>query len=152
MNYNDLLLKTVFSCMACDGSIASEEIELVRNLAQEQEEFQGMDVESVINGFISQINVSGSAFLSSFLNEINEACLSEEESLLIAEMAIKTIEADNNIEYSEVKFFKKLRKELKISEEKILERMPDKEDYLLPDIITPEDSSWNIHLEEIKLY
>ncbi len=152
MNYNDLLLKTVFSCMACDGSIASEEIELVRNFAQEQEEFQGMDVESVINGLISQINVSGSAFLSSFLNEINEACLSEEESLLIVEMAIKTIEADNNIEYSEVKFFKKLRKELKISDEKILERMPDKEDYLLPDIITPEDSSWIIHLEEIKLY
>lgn len=151
MSYNDLLLKTVFSCMACDGSIAAEEIDLVRDLAQEQEAFREMDVESIINGFISQINTAGSAFLSGFLYEIKEAELSEEESLLIAEMAIKTIEADNNIDYSEVKFFKRLRKGLKISDEKILERMPDKEDYLLPDIITPEDSDWNIHFEEIKL-
>ena len=151
MAFNDLLLKTVFSCMACDGSIAPEEIDLVRQLAEEHNAFADMDVESVLNGFIGQINVEGKVFLSNYLQELKEANLNERVSLDIAELAIKTIEADNNIDYSEVKFFKKLRKRLNVTDEQILERMPDKEDYLLPDIMTPEDLDLDIHFDEIKL-
>lgn len=151
MAFNELLLKTVFSCMACDGSIAPEEIDLVRHLAEELPAFNGMDVETNINGFIGQINNEGSVFLSNYLLDLKTADLTEEQALNVAEIAIKTIEADNNIEYDEVKFFKKLRKGLNISDEMILSRMPDKEDYLLPDIMTPEDYNWDVHFEEIKL-
>ena len=48
------------------------------------------------------------------------------------------IEADNKIEYSEISFFKKIRLNLFISDEAILAEMPNKEDYLLPDIIQKE--------------
>lgn len=33
MELNELFLKTAFSCMACDGEIASEELELVKQYA-----------------------------------------------------------------------------------------------------------------------
>ena len=151
MEFNDLLLKTVFSCMACDGTIANEEIDLVRHLAEEHPVFNGMDVETMINDFISQINKEGKVFLSNYLQELKNAELSDDQALDVAEIAIKTIEADNNIEYDEVKFFKRLRKGLKISDEMILSRLPDKEDYLLPDILTPEDYNWDVHFDEIKL-
>ncbi|MBR6863914.1 MAG: TerB family tellurite resistance protein [Bacteroidales bacterium] len=151
MAFNDLLLKTVFSCMACDGSIATEEIDLVRHLAEEHPAFEGMDVETSINEFIGQINEEGKAFLSNYLQELKDADLTDEQALDVAEIAIKTIEADNNIEYDEVKFFKKLRKSLMVPDDMILSRMPDKEDYLLPDIMTPEDYNWDVHFDEIKL-
>ena len=59
---------------------------------------------------------------------------------------LEYIEADNQILYPEVKFFKELRKSLPITDDEILEKFPDKEDYLLPDINTPDfdfDSSIN---------
>ncbi len=56
----------------------------------------------------------------------------------IIRIAIGVIEADGQILYSEVKFFNKLRSCLSISDDAILEIMPDKEDYLLPDIKTSE--------------
>lgn len=151
MAFNDLLLKTVFSCMACDGSIAAEEIDLVRQLAEEHPAFHGMDVEATINGFIAQINNEGKLFLANYLTEIKDANLTDNQAVDIAEIAIKTIEADNNVEYSEVKFFKRLRIGLKVTDDQILSRMPDKEDYLLPDILTPDDYNWDVHFEEIKL-
>ncbi len=44
--------------------------------------------------------------------------------------------ADDQIEYSEIKFFKVIRHNLKISDEKILEVYPDIEQFLEEDIIT----------------
>lgn len=57
-----------------------------------------------------------------------------EQELEIVSISIKMIEADNEILYSEVKFFKRIRACLNITDEEILKSMPDKEDYLLPDI------------------
>lgn len=63
---------------------------------------------------------------------------SDEEQLEIIRIAIEMIEADGLILYSEVKFFKKLRSCLSISDDAILHVLPDKEDYLLPDIKTSD--------------
>jgi len=45
------------------------------------------------------------------------------------------IEADNQILYSEVIFFKKIRSRLTVADDVILAALPDCEDYLLPDIL-----------------
>ena len=66
-------------------------------------------------------------------------------------IAIATIEADEQIEYSEISFFKKIRKNLAISDETILEALPDKEDYLLPDIADNDVFEWNIKLPNINV-
>ena len=75
------------------------------------------------------------------------------EQMFVIDFAIKTIEADERIEYSEIKFFKKIRRRLFISDEKILEKYPNKEDYLLQDINTVEEPIWNngIQFAEISL-
>ena len=53
-------------------------------------------------------------------------------------LAIKMIEADNQILYSEVKFFKKIRNRMSVSDESIIAKLPNSEDYLLPDIMAEE--------------
>lgn len=79
--------------------------------------------------------------------------LNETEQLLLVSLAIKAIEADNRIEYAEVKFFKKIRSRLSVSDEAILAEHPDKEDFLLPDISIAEAPQWddNIHFSQITI-
>lgn len=79
--------------------------------------------------------------------------LNETDQLLLVSLAIKAIEADNRIEYAEVKFFKKIRSRLSVSDEAILAEHPDKEDFLLPDISIAEAPQWddNIHFSQITI-
>lgn len=142
MEVKELKLKTVFCCMSCDGDIAKEEIEMVKKMVTETSLFEGMDTETLLNTYISEINENGVSFLNKHLNELANAQLTESEQLEIVDLAIKTIEADNRIEYSEVKFFKKIRKRLTLTDEQILAQHPDKEDFLLPDINVMEDPEW----------
>ena len=156
MTTNELYLKTVFSCIACDGEIAPEEIELVRKLSKENDAFKDIDAESLINKWIDEINSKGGVFLRQYLSEVAEQELDEKQQLEIINFALQAIEIDNRIEYSEVKFFKKIRFRLPISDEAILAVHPDKEDFLLPDINVIEDPIWDdntvfaqISLEEL---
>lgn len=74
---------------------------------------------------------------------LSDIDLTVEEELRLVGLAIQMIEADNNIEYSEVKFFKKIRSRLSVSDEQILEQYPCKENLLFPDISVSEDPIWN---------
>lgn len=54
---------------------------------------------------------------------------------VVFDFAIQTINTDEKVEYSEIKFFKNIRRRLKLSNEKILEHFPDIEQFLEEDII-----------------
>lgn len=135
MEINELYLKTAFCCMACDGDIASEELELLKDYASNSELFLKVGIENKLNEYVAEINRQGISFLNAYLKEIASFPLTEVQEMNIVKIAIQMIEADHKIEYSEISFFKKIRLKLSISDEAILAEMPDKEDYLLPDII-----------------
>ena len=137
--------------MACDGNIADEEVALLRSVASESELFGGIDVQAKVNEYVKSINKEGMGFLSNYLREVASAGLTDEQALALISLAIDTIEADNNIDYSEISFFKKIRKRLSITDEKILEAMPNKEDYLLPDVEVPDDMDWSVSFDTITI-
>ena len=153
MTKKELYLKTVFCCIACDGDIAEEEIRLIRELGTKDKLFNDMDTEKYINAWINEINKRGCIFLQNYLNEIATEDLNEKEQLLLVSLAFNAIEADNQIEYSEVKFFKKIRSRLSISDETILGKFPNKEDFLLPDLKVAELPMWdeNIQFNQITI-
>lgn len=134
METKELILKTLFCCSACDGEIATEEIDLVKDLTKNEGIFNEINVEDTLNSYIKDINEQGKAFLRNYLNEVADSSLSDDEQITLIDLAIKMIEADNIIQYSEVKFFKKIRNRLTVSDDEILEKLPNSEDYLLPDI------------------
>lgn len=107
MTKEELYLKTIFCCIACDGDIATEEIKMVRSLCVGNELFRNIDSEKLLNSWIVEINEHGGPFLLSYLKEINTVELNEKEQLMLISFAIEAIEADKRIEYAEVKFFKK---------------------------------------------
>lgn len=143
MEKQELYLKTMFCCMACDGNIAQEEINMVKEIAKKTSIFEKVDVEKVLNTYVSEMNQNGALFLRRYLNELSAESLTSIEELQIIDLSIRMIEADNCIEYSEVKFFKKIRSRLSVSDEQILEWHPDKEDFLLPDIDVMEEPVWD---------
>ena len=153
MTKEELYLKTIFCCIACDGDIATEEVDMVKDLCAKDNIFHDVDSEKYLNSWITEINEQGGAFLQTYLKEINSVELNEQEQLLLVSLAIKAIEADNSIEYAEVKFFKKIRSKLTISDDAILAEHPDKEDFLLPDINITEIPQWDdsTHFSQISI-
>lgn len=151
MALNELYLRTAFCCMACDGEIADEEVALLNKLALTEQVFGDLDIQMSINNYIESINKLGKVFLEEYLEDVRNACLYDSSSLQLVKIAIDTIEADNQVEYSEVSFFKRIRKQLSIKDEVILEAMPDKEDYLLPDVETEDIFDWSFSFQSIQL-
>ena len=75
-----------------------------------------------------------------------------EEQLKLIGFALRTIDADSKVEYAEVKFFKKIRTRLSVSDAQILARYPEREDFLLPDIKSDDMDIWNnLSLPDITL-
>jgi uncharacterized tellurite resistance protein B-like protein len=139
----ELLLKTAFSCMACDGEIVTEEISLIKSLTEKTTLFEGIDVECVLNTFIQEINNKGKQFLLEFLAEVKTTELTKDEELAVLDIAFKIINSDNTIEYKEVKFFKKIRTRLGITDDEIIDTFPEMEDFIQPDIQVFEEPEWN---------
>jgi uncharacterized tellurite resistance protein B-like protein len=136
LHFNKLLLKTAFSCMACDGDIDKREIKLIKKLQKEHNTFGAIDIDVEMDALLQAINRDGHQFLKNYFNELTTTELTEADELKLVEVAIDTIKADNKVEYSEIKFFKVIRSKLKIDNESILEKHPDFEDYLEQDIIS----------------
>ena len=152
MKIEEIYLLTVFACSASDGEIAKEEIDLIKKFTTESNLFKGIDVSEKINSYVEDINNNGIAFINNYISILDNSNFSEEEQLKIVEIAILTIEADKKILYPEIRFFKKLRRSLTITDEIILKRFPDKEDYLLPDInILDFDFDSEIKFDKINL-
>lgn len=136
ISFDRLLLKTAFCCMASDGNIAKKEVALIKKLCEKSPIFKDFDFKKEINGLVNKLNANGRDFINYYFSLLKDADLSIEEELALIEFAVETIKADDQIEYSEIKFFKAIRHNLKLSDEKILEKHDDIEFWLEDDIST----------------
>ena len=136
ISFNKLLLKTAFSCMACDGDIDKRELVLIKKIHQDTKIFGEIDINQELENLLLEINRDGHKFLKSYFNVLTSTKLSEQDELKLIEVAIDTINADDKVEYSEVKFFKVIRSKLKIDDNTILSLHPDYEEYLEKDILS----------------
>lgn len=120
--------------MACDGKIAQQEIESFEVFIKQNGLTEDFDSRNYISQCVNSLNNNSKDFFSLLFQEIQQADLSESDELQLVSMAIKIIEADEKIEYSEIKFFKVIRSYLQVSDKVILQHNPNKEDYLAEDI------------------
>lgn len=136
ITFDKLLLNTAFCCMASDGNIDMKEIKLIKNMCENSPIFETFNFQEEMNSLVNQINLNGKEFISLYFDILSKASLTEKEELTLIDFAIQTIKADEQIEYSEIKFFKNIRHRLQISDENILAVYPDIEQFLEADIIT----------------
>jgi hypothetical protein len=136
ITFDKLLLKTAFCCMAADGNIDDREIILIKSLCEKSILFSNINFNEEMNLLVGKINNGSKIFIQHYFDLLAQTNLNEEEELTLIDFAIQTINADEQVEYSEIKFFKNIRHRLKVSDEKILEHFPGIELYLEQDIIT----------------
>ncbi len=122
--------------MASDGKIDKREISLIKTLFEESSYFKDFNFQEELNQLITKINTRGKEFISYYFELLNETELTEDEELILIDYALRTINADDRVEYAEIKFFKNIRHRLKVSDDKILAQHPDIEMYLEEDIVT----------------
>ncbi len=136
ISFDKLLLKTAFCCMASDGNIDNREIALIKTICENSQYFGDVNFVEEINILVNEINTRGKEFISSYFDLLNQINVSEKEELTLINFAIQTIKADEQLEYSEIKFFKNIRHRLKVNNEAILAVYPDLEEFLEEDIVT----------------
>lgn len=137
-NFDELLLKTAFCCMASDGEIAQEEIDTIQKLCQREEILKRMDFQNEIKRFVEEINKQGMQFIKNYLDELEKTLLTEQENINLLNIVFEVIFADGKVEYSEVKFFRNIRIRLSISDEAIEKNFantPDLDIFLAKDIV-----------------
>jgi len=129
--FQNLLLKSAISVMACDGSIDESEIVEIKNMADNEIYFMGYDIEEPFETILSYIKQNGKKAINEYLNELDQLNLNEKQELLLIEVLIRTIESDNKIEDSEMKFLQMVKSKLGISEETIITQFPKQMKYLI---------------------
>jgi len=136
ISFDKLLLKTAFCCMASDGNIDKREIALIKSMCEKSPLFKDFNFQEEINSLVSKINTRGKEFITYYFDLLGKSTLTQQEELTLIDFAIQTIKADEQIEYSEIKFFKNIRYRLKVSDNSILKVFPDIEQFLEEDIVT----------------
>jgi len=122
--------------MASGGHIDKREITTLQSLCQNLDLLKNFDFQVEINKLVKEINTNGKQFIRRYLDLLSNANLSEDEELTLIDFAIKTIYVDEQVEYSEIKFFKNIRHRLNISDENILSVYPNIEQFLEEDLLT----------------
>ena len=112
MNEQELLLKTAFACMACDGEIAPSEVERIREYALNNDRFTSLNVEDCLKRWVEEINLRGVRFLRDYVMTLRNSHVSEEQALDILQVAVDIEKADERIDYFEIRFFKIIRENL----------------------------------------
>ena len=139
-NYLHLLFKTGVIVSMSDGVIHPNEIETLKIMYNQEDDFKNFDFESMFNKYVVEVNEKGRKFFEEYYIEIENSTLSEQEQLKIIRFALNIIKSDNEIQYSEIKFFKSIRYRLKITDEIIIasltEEFPDIDLFLGGDIHT----------------
>ena len=125
ISFDKLLLKTAFCCMASDGNIDKREIASIKTMCENSSLFKDFNFQEEINTLVSKINTRGKEFISYYFDLLSKSVLTEKEELTLIDFVIQTIKADEQVEYSEIKFFKNIRHRLKISDANILAVFPD---------------------------
>lgn len=122
MNEQELLLKTAFACMACDGEIAPSEVERIRNYAINSDRFTSLNVEDCLKQWVEEINLRGVRFLRDYVMTLRNSHVSEQQALDILQVAVDIELADERVDYFEIRFFKIIRENLPHFDDEQLQR------------------------------
>jgi len=129
--FKDFLFKSAIMAMACDGDIAETEIEEIKAIVANEIYFIGYDYEEPLKSNIQNIKTNGKTALNQYLKEIETNNLSENQEILLVEVLLRIIEADNDVQTSEIKFLQMAKAKLKLDDQTLIVKFPRQIDLLL---------------------
>lgn len=129
--FKDFLFKSAVIAMACDGDIAEEEINEIKNIVANEIYFMGYEFEEPLQKNIEAIKINGKNAVNQFLQEITNNDLNEHQELLLIEVLLKIIQADTKVEENELRFLHLAKSKIRIDEQTLIVKFPHHIDYLI---------------------
>lgn len=120
--FKQILFKTAFCCMACDGHIDDREIQELKIMDKKTSYFEDVDLSKELENLISQFNKKGKKTIEELFQQLRDTDLNTVQELLLLEVALRIINADERIDENEIKFIHFLRSKLVVHDEIILDR------------------------------
>ena len=99
IDFDKILVRSAFCCMATDGEIDKKEISSIKKLCEESTLMSDFNFLEEINLLVDEINSKGKQFIISHMNMLSNSKLTEEEELEILNFCYHTIMADDEIHY-----------------------------------------------------
>ncbi len=136
-DFEKIQLQTAFSFMTCDGNIDPMEVSLIKRMANEMGMFGNVDIDTELDYLVQVINEIGSEYLKDYFKVIKNANLKPAQEIELVDIAFKTLNADQRLDYNEIRFFRIFRTLLHVSDEELERSLPSLPDeFLETDIFT----------------
>ena len=120
--FSKLLFRTAFCLVACDGEIHEQEIEELKLINTNTPYFGDIDLESELNALLRDLRDQGTQTIHDLFSVFQNTKLSMVQELLLLEVALRVINADQRIDPNEVKFIKSMRLYLDVMDPLIVQR------------------------------
>ena len=115
--FSKTLLNIAFAATVCDGDIDDREMDLIKNLEKEDFYIKGQDLEGEIDKIFEIAKTDFLEYSNQVINEIYTLRLSPTEKMVIINLAIAIVRADNKMQEQEIKFIKSLILNLQLLDE-----------------------------------
>lgn len=120
--FKELLFKVAFCTMACDGDIDKREIDELKRMNKETFYFSDIDLSKELELLLSDFKNKGAKVIEELFELLRKTELNPIQELLILEISLRIIYADERIDENEIKFVNFLPSKLKLHDETIIDR------------------------------
>lgn len=149
IDFQKLLFMSAVSVMAIDGEIHESEIEEIKSIVTNTAYFLDFDYEKELEDNIINIKKTGKEAINNYLLILSNSNLSEKQEIILIEIVLRIMEADNMFHLNEVIFLQMVKSKIKISDEILIIKFPKYIHYLMDlnnySSITTFDNDITIH-------
>lgn len=120
--FNELLFKVAFCTVACDGHIDEREIAELKLMDESASFFNSIDLSEELSGLVSDFDDKGVEVIADLFDALRDTDLNSIQELLVLEVSLRIINADERHDENEIKFISLLRSKLNLHDETIRDR------------------------------
>ena len=120
--FKKILFKVAFCTMACDGHIDDHEVEELKIMDKNTSFFEAVDLSDELEQLIKDLKNKGTKVIEELFISLKKTKLSPIQELLVLEVALRIINADDKHDENEIKFIHLLRSKLELHDETINDR------------------------------
>lgn len=120
--FKKILFKVAFCTMACDGDIDEREIDELKIMNEKTSFFESIDLSEELIQLVEDFKNKGTKVIEELFVRLRENVLNPIQELIVLEVALRIINADNRHDENEIKFIHLLRSKLELHDETIIDR------------------------------
>ena len=129
--FKDFLFRSAIMAMACDGDIVDTEIEEIKSIVANEIYFMGYDFEIPLKNSIVDIKTKGKASINQYLQDLEAVSFSEHQKILLIEVLLRIIEADDDVKSGEIKFLQMVKAKLNVDQQTLIVKFPKQIEHLI---------------------